>query len=195
MLAYDPAATHHLVVQDDALVCRDLVAGVERALDHVPAPEGHPTPLCLYAGRARPFRRHVERLVERARKEDRTSWLAMTQLHWGVGIVLPTPLIKDAIAWGDKRGDIANYDKRLSRYLGHQQITVWYPWPSLVDHRDGPSLVPGRIGRGRYAHAFIGTDASALDQRWDGRVVTIPPLSRPVPRSTRPTTRRYRGVR
>ena len=42
LLAFDPAATHHLVVQDDALVCRDLVAGLQRALPHVPreAPVG-----------------------------------------------------------------------------------------------------------------------------------------------------------
>src|SRR5690606_5759806 len=35
MLAYDPDADYHLVIQDDAVVCRDLVAGVEKALEYV----------------------------------------------------------------------------------------------------------------------------------------------------------------
>ena len=29
---HDPAATHHLVLQDDALPCRDLLAGLEAAI-------------------------------------------------------------------------------------------------------------------------------------------------------------------
>jgi len=171
MLSFDPSATHHAVIQDDAIVCRDLIAGIERALEHVPPG----TPLCLYAGRLRPFREAVQRLVDRTRED--TSWLAMGQMHWGVGIVMPTELIKDAIAWGDGRPDIPNYDWRLSCWLGLQGIPVWYPWPSLVDHRDSPSLVPGRVGA-RHAHRFVGADASALDLRWDGGVVSIPELSR-----------------
>lgn len=190
MLAYDREATHHLVIQDDALVCNDLVAGVERALEHVPAKAGVPTPLCLYAGRIRPFRTYVERLVDRARES--TSWLTMAQLHWGVGIVLPTSLIEDCIAWGDGRSDIANYDKRISRYLDSQRITVWYPWPSLVDHRTSPSLVPGRTSRGRYAHRFLGADQSALDVDWTGRVVSVPQLNQHLSHNRRKSRRPLR---
>ena len=32
----DPAADWHALIQDDALVCRDLLAGLELALEHVP---------------------------------------------------------------------------------------------------------------------------------------------------------------
>ena len=34
---YDPAADFHLLLQDDALVSADLLAGLEQALEHVPA--------------------------------------------------------------------------------------------------------------------------------------------------------------
>lgn len=173
MLAYDPQATHHLVVQDDAIICRDLVAGIERALGNVP----EKTPLCLYVGRYRPYRDLIRQLVARATRQ--TSWLTMSQLHWGVGIVMPTELIDEMITWADDRPEIANYDRRISCWLGHQNITTWYPWPSLVDHRDSPSLVAGRGSAGRRAHRFVGADASALDLRWDGRVVTIPALNIP----------------
>lgn len=169
MLAYQADATHHLVVQDDAIIPRDLVAGVEQALAHVPAG----APLCLYCGRVRPYRELVQQLVDRA--GDNTSWLTMSQLHWGVGIVMPTDLIGDMISWCDGRTEIANYDRRISRWLGHQNITTWYPWPSLVDHRGSASLVPGRTAI-RRAHWFVGADRSALDCRWDGKVVSIPAL-------------------
>lgn len=173
MLAYrnHPGHTHWMVVQDDAIVCRDLAAGVEQALEHVPAK----SPLCLYVGRVRPFREHVHRLVGRA--GPGVSWLAMNNMNWGVGIVMPVELIEPCITWGDRRGDIANYDKRIGRWLQHQGITVYYPWPSLVDHRDSPSLVPGRGSAGRRAHRFIGADVSALDQRWDGRLLSVPDLN------------------
>jgi hypothetical protein len=44
-------------------------------------------------------------------------------------------------------------------------------WPSLVDHRDVPSLVGH--GGGRYAHKFIGENASALDIDWSKPSVTM----------------------
>lgn len=172
MLAYDPAASHHLVIQDDAVVCRDLVAGLERALDHVP----QKTPVALYAGRVRPFRAAVEKLAQSAGHD--ASWLSMTQLHWGVGVLMPVELIAPMVEWCDTRSDVANYDKRMSRWLQHQQLTVYYTWPSLVDHRDSPSLVPGRGSAGRRAYRFIGADASALECDWSGRVASIGMLSR-----------------
>jgi hypothetical protein len=108
----------------------------------------------------------------------KASWVKMTQIHWGVGIVFPTGLIDEMCDWCDVRPDIANYDKRISRWLGHQKLDAYYPWPSLVEHRDSPSLVEGRIGKGRRAHRFIGENASALDHKWDGPVIEIKSLNR-----------------
>ena len=172
MLAHDKRASHHLVVQDDAVLCRDLVAGLERALAFVPKR----TPVCLYAGRGRPLRAAVERLVDSA--GPGTSWLSMSQLHWGVGVLMPVELIRPMVDYCDTRGDVPNYDKRMSRWMQHQRLTVYYTWPSLVDHRDSPSLVPGRNSNGRRAHLFVGADRSALECDWSGRVVSIPMLSR-----------------
>lgn len=169
MLAYDPKATHHLVVQDDALICQDLVSGVEKALSHLPDPQN--SPMCLYIGRVRPQRRPIANLVARA-KRHKASFIKLTQMHWGVGIVMPTRYINEMVTWADRRADIKNYDLRIGRWLQHKQIPVYYPWPSLVDHRDSPSLVPGRTGRGRRAHVFIGTTNSALDHDWSGTILT-----------------------
>lgn len=167
LLAYDPEATHHLVLQDDAVIPRDLVAGVEAALAHAPAD----VPLCLYVGKVRPYREMVTEYVGRA--ANNASWLVMDRLNWGVAVVFPTRLIDDMVTWCDN-GRIPNYDSRMSSWLEAQGIPVWYPWPSLVDHRESPSLVPGRGHNGRIAHRFIGANASALDIDYSGTVLRLP---------------------
>lgn len=180
--AHDPTCTHHLVLQDDAVICRDLVAGVEAALGHIPPG----SPLCLYFGARVPYQFHTARLASQTSPD--TSWLAIDGMHWGVAVVLPAPLIGPMLAAPDKHP----YDQRISRWLKVQGVTTWYPWPSLVDHQDGPSLIPGH-GRtpGRRAHRFLGQDRSALDVDWSGSVVHAGELGkrnrpRPTPRPARP---------
>lgn len=154
-LAFDPEATHHLVVQDDAVVPRDFIAGVERACGYIPQGAA----MSLYLGAVRPHSARIARAVRVAGHD--VSWIVMRDLHWGVGVVLPTGIIQQLIRDSDRRPNIAEYDRRMSRWLVGRQIEVWYTWPSLVDHRHGPSLVAH--GDRRHAHEFIGEDASALD--------------------------------
>lgn len=163
--AFDPGCSHHLVLQDDAVVCRDLIAGVERALRYIPQDE----PMCLYVGKVKPFAIEISRAVAKA---DGASWLTMQGIYWGVGIVLPTAHIPELAAWYRTDGRrIKNYDRRVSAWYGLRNARVWYPWPCLVDHRDTDSLVPGH-GRGRFAHSFL--DGSALDADWTGPIVKLP---------------------
>jgi len=166
LLAYDPEATHHLVLQDDAVIPRDLVTGLEAALQHAP----QDVPLCLYVGKVRPYREMVTEYVRRAQN---ASWLVMDRLNWGVAVVLPTKIIDDLVDWCDGF-DIPNYDSRMSKWFEDRNLPVWYPWPSLVDHRESPSLVPGRGHAGRVAHRFIGADASALDIAYTGEALRLP---------------------
>lgn len=170
--AFDPACTHHLVLQDDVVVPRDLLAGVERALRYIPQDE----PMCLYTGKVRPFAGEIRRAVTRA--GDGASWLTMQGVYWGPGIVLPTAHIPEIAEWWRGAGSkITNYDRRVSAWYALRKATVWYPWPSLVEHRDAESLVKGH-GAGRRAHSFIGADASALDVDWSGPVVDVPRSAR-----------------
>lgn len=170
LLDYDPEATHHLVVQDDAVIPRDLVAGLESAIAYTPGD----VPVCLYIGRVRPYRQLVDQYVARAGSD--VSWLVMDQLCWGVAVAFPTQIIEDMVAWCDRQS-IPNYDTRMSRWLEREGIATWYPWPSLVDHRESPSLVPGRGHAGRIAHRFIGADASALDIDYSGSVLRLPGIN------------------
>ena len=163
LLAYDPAATHHLVVQDDAIVCRDLVAGIEKAVLH-----SGDRPVGLYMGRILRPGSELD-VAYRKAEQTRSPWVKMKGPWWGVGIVIPTAHIDALVAWGDGRGDIANYDKRISRWYEQRGVVCWYTRPSLVEHRHGgknPSLIEGRTGRNRHAHRFIGKGQSALDVDW-----------------------------
>lgn len=165
MTSYDPRATHHLVVQDDAVPCRDLLAGTERALRYVP--EG--CPLSLYVGQVRPFARAV-RAAAAASDTDLASFLIMPELNWGVAVVLPTALIDELFDWYPS-GRLNGYDARMGQWFRQRGIDCWYTWPSLVDHRDGPSLVGH--GEGRHAQQFLGPQRSALDVDWTRRVLRI----------------------
>lgn len=161
LLAFDPHATHHLVVQDDAILCRELVPMLEeRVLEAVP---DHP--IALYTGAARPRANYVEARIAWA-MEHGEAWLAMEGPLWGVAIVLPTRFIAPAVTWGDRHPEILNYDIRLARYFKSIRTSCFYTVPSLVDHRDGESLVEGRNGKGRKAFRFIGRHNSPRTVDW-----------------------------
>ena len=168
MEAFDPAATHHLVVQDDVVPCRDLIAGAERALEHVP--DG--APASLYVGKVRPFRPEVERAVKRAKGS--ASWIVMRGIYWGPAIIVPTGIIPEMVGWfrSPKGEQVQNYDRRISSWFARHggNPGCWYSWPSLVDHRGHESLVRDSDVR-RNCHLFAGEGVSALGIDWGGEVV------------------------
>jgi len=168
LVAYDPNCTHHLVVQDDALLPPDFLEGVKKMLEYIP----YPSPVGLYYGRVRPRETHTRMLVQRA-KQQNASFIRHGGPWWGVGIIIPTANIPEIVKWGDSRPDIPNYDRRISRWYQENDIECYYPVPSLIEHRHGdenPSLVPGRTGINRRAWQFVGP-RSALDVDWSGPVI------------------------
>ena len=184
----DPKATHVMIIQDDAVVSKSLVKAIPGVIEHA----ANGAVLGLYIGKSRPFRQSINNLQSRMTK--RTRWMVMSQLHWGVGVVIPVRYIPELVTWCDHRNDIPNYDKRMSRWFQANNVPVWYPWPSLVDHRKSPSLVPGRTSNGRHALSFIGENRSALHYDWQGDQLHVSPSvagkanARPKMRSWRRTS-------
>lgn len=158
--AHDPGADYHLVIQDDAIVCEDLLAGLEEALD-VLGPEGL---VSAYTGTGRPDQYNVRRGLRHAAEKGH-SWMPTKSLCWGVAIIAPTPTIGDMLRWcSHSSKSRMNYDMRVGRY--YRDVLGWRTWytvPSLVDHAEGPSLV-GHDGTKRVAHQFH--TGSALDVDW-----------------------------
>lgn len=166
--AYDPSCTHWCVIQDDAVVCKDFIAGMEKALAFLP----EKALVSPYTGTRRPVASRVERAVQAARAAN-ASWIRMPSLNWGVGILAPTDIINKMLPWCDKQ-TYPNYDRRIGRYaIDMLRLPTYCTWPSLVDHRDDDSLVGH--GRGRKAHQFLGEDVSALSVKWDSTYVDLSP--------------------
>lgn len=152
-------ASHWLIVQDDAIVCRDLLAGLEKAVE-----VSGDRMVGLYVGNTGS---KMKTLMQNARATKR-SWVSAAGPSWGVGIIIPTvhlPVLTRAY----ERSRETNYDRRIEKWAAQAQVECWYTAPSLVDHRIGaenPSLVPGRSSTSRQARWFIGAEASALDIDW-----------------------------
>lgn len=152
-LEHDPDANWHLVLEDDAVVCRDLLPGVEKALELLP----ECSVASLYLGN------QGRGDLARAIPYHGDAWIRGPHLIWGVAIAVPTASIADMVARCDRSSlEDKVYDARLGRYYQYYRNhwPAYFCWPSLVDHRDVPSLLDGNPGR--YAVNFIGTDASAL---------------------------------
>lgn len=163
--AHDPGSNWHVVLQDDALPCFDLLAGLRLALNHVPVESA----VSLYLGDGSSNWR-----TKGAHDADRigASWIRFRTLIWGVAIVVPTITIDDMLAWCEQHPQ-PNYDTRVARY--YEKALGWpayYTWPSLVDHRRGPSLLDHPDDR--KAYRFIGEHASALDVDWSPRMAGDP---------------------
>lgn len=164
--AHDPDADYQMVIQDDALVCQDLIPGLEKALDHVPGK----AIVSPFVGTRRPAPAKMDRAVQLA-DDLNATWLILGPLNWGVAIIAPTYTIKDMIRWCDKQ-TYPNYDKRVGQFY-RRVLTwpTWHTWPNLVEHLEVPSLVGH--GGGRVSRKFIGADASALDVDWSGPVLNL----------------------
>lgn len=170
--AHDPDADWHVVVEDDAVPCRDLLPGLEKALDGVPAESA----VSLYLGETCGNPRINRAVAALESAATMGHWLQARRLIWGVAIALPVPVINDMLAWcrGTRiRYGKHVYDTRIARYF--TSVAHWpayYTWPSLVDHAPGPSLIGHADGR--HAKRFLGVDVSALDIDWP----SVPPIGR-----------------
>jgi hypothetical protein len=165
--AYDPDATHHVVVQDDVHLCNNFKEVVTNAIRYA-----HPfAPIGLYhGGKGNAMSAHV-RVVSEAEKHG-ACWIARKGPIWGPGIVYPVATIPDLIKYFSS-SIVENYDRRVMKYYQSVGQMCWYTYPSLVDHRqeNNPSLC-GHDRGNRVARKFLGPQ-EALEVDWSGPVVKV----------------------
>lgn len=166
---FDPAAEYHVLIQDDALVCADYLAGLEKALEHVT--DGAVVSPYLGTGRMAPAR-----WGEMCRQADDrgASFVRSSQVLWGVSLAVPVADIPAMIDWCDTRARVPD-DMRVAGWAKSADREVWYLWPSLVDHRPVPSLTKHRAADRVARRHHTG---SALDLTWSGPVITDPMMAR-----------------
>lgn len=147
-LAYDPKADYHVVIQDDAIVCKDFKERAEAFITKHHSDSEHRA-FNFYFGNKRALR---ELAIEGMKKgfaiKDRPSW--------GVAICLPTKLIQNMVKVCDTYHNPQD-DVRIGKYLVFRKMKIYYPLPSLIDHRsaDETESLVGDPGRTRQAWFFI----------------------------------------
>jgi hypothetical protein len=150
-------ASHLLVLQDDAILCRHLVASA--------ALIARDDPVLLFVGGApvrlahalRKARSHLVPVTLRS-----SEWMPLVAVLW------PTPLATAFRAWADRHTVPRSDDAVAGQWVKATGQPLWATAPSLVEHDDRqPSLVR-RHGRSpwRRAHAWIGPDADPLALDW-----------------------------
>lgn len=117
----------HVVIQDDAIISLNFYDNVKAAIENVP----QQTLISFYTGRVRPKSMEVTRAVSAAESKD-YSWLWAYTLMWGVGIAIPTNLIRDVIKDAETKDFV--YDRRIGWYFNKRRLPVYYTYPSIVDH-------------------------------------------------------------
>lgn len=154
--AHDPSASHHLVIQDDAVPCEDLHKGLEELVKHT----GN-QPISLFYCRTGPRFLPID-LIGRLASQGAYSGIDLEVLYSGVAVMVPTDQIGDMLRFRSRH---TAYDIPIWRYYQARGLTFRYTWPSLVDHREmseSQSLL-GKDHPGRVAYNFA---HSALDVDW-----------------------------
>lgn len=184
---YDPGADYHVMLQDDAVPCPDFLAGMERALDHVP----DDALVIPYLGQGKNVPRRWADMAARADAVG-ASWVRSHTMMWGVCAAVPTRFIPDMITWCDTKAGMPD-DMRVGRWFQRRHIDTWYTWPSLIDHRLVPSITKHRQVE-RTARRHHRRSALMLD--WTGPTIFDPMIAHARGLRSRPHNRRRRvGVR
>lgn len=167
IMAYDPGADYHVVIQDDAIVGVDFVEGLKGALRYVPP--GHPVGL-YYGAKDGKNSHHVRGM--QAAVDQGASWLVRKGPVWGPAIAYPVDNILTLAEWF-KNSDVPNYDRRVMFYYQSLGMDCWYSVPSMVDHRTkgNPSLTNHDDGRPPRAAKVFSGPQSLLEVGWDGPVL------------------------
>lgn len=125
-----------VVLEDDALPVTDFrnqLVGVLKAA---------PTPIVsLYLGRTRPpaWQPWVQQATINADRQDVCFIPAKRLLH-AVGIAMHTRLIGAMVRAVQDIG--LPMDEAIHVWAQREGYPVTYCWPSIVDHRDGPTVIP-----------------------------------------------------
>jgi hypothetical protein len=137
--AFDQTADYHLVFEDDAVLCSNFYARLDKILtdksriynlywSNIPLPEG-------------------------ALKQG----FVLANHHCSIpvaGVCIPTKLIPDMLEF--TKGHIGWLDARIMKWAQSGDIMIYYPIPCLVDHNAAEkSLLMGYIAPNRRSSYFI----------------------------------------
>ena len=150
---HDPESEYHVVIQDDAIICKGFREKAESILNL------NSIAYSFYWG-------HRYRHTFRERNESglKNGFIVDTMPHWGIAICIPTNLISEMIDFCDKL-DIKQDDERIAQFLKSKGIKIYFPIPSLIEHRWWEHSLVGNVGSARRALKFIDGDVSNMQTK------------------------------
>jgi hypothetical protein len=148
-----PHATHHVLMQDDAVLCKDFLPGLKAALAEVP-----PAVVSLFT---------IHKAVQQARERG-DSWIEQPDDMWGVAVVLPSAWVTEFVRWTDANvpAGYLHDERRVSLWMMEHKRLCLSPVPSLVEHGGAVRSTLGHNDARCVASWFIGQEASALNVDW-----------------------------
>jgi len=149
-LSYDPDKEFQCVIQDDVILCNDFVDKVEKLVE-----KGDEYVYNLFIRD-----KGQSELRDKWKQGFKDGYIIWWKLNWALGVVVPTKLVEDMVAFCDKMTDpkhINRDDERMKEYFKSIGKKIYYPIPCLVEHRDEEdSLIGFGSNRGRKAVKFLG---------------------------------------
>lgn len=148
-------STHHLLLQDDVVVCDDFVKGLPSVIAAYPDDV-----ISLFAMPRKGFSAMNRRWGE-------------CEGTWGCGIVMPKELIRDFLEWEEAnvRPEFKHDDSRISLWCVKTKRTVKVPFPNLVDHLTMKSTLGNSWSKPRVSENFLTSPISAID--WLDNKITM----------------------
>lgn len=132
--------THHMVIQDDLIVCAEFAEAVVRIIEESPEEM-----ISLFYGPRKGF------------KEGTGRW-GIAESPWGQAVIMPKLMVQEFLSWNDKNVDpfLRYDDSRIALYCVKNSVQCHIPFPNLVDHLDEDSTVGNCRNGKRVSIDFLG---------------------------------------
>src|SRR5262245_57477048 len=143
------------VLEDDAVPVSGFLDQLDAALATAPEPV-----VSLYLGRDRPpqYQDAIARAIECADADSDVCWIVAPRLYQAVGVAMVAELVPAMVDY-TRRKAFFPIDDGIASWVMRNQYRVAHTWPSLVDHRDGPSVAHAVRPAGRVAWRTGARDA------------------------------------
>ena len=125
---HDLDSDYHIVVQDDAIVCKDFIEKATKLIEK----NGRYLYSFYHANRPA-FKDQVEYALKNG------GYIIKKNFHSGLAMAIPTDLIPSMIEFFEKQKEPAD-DVRIGIWAKSIGMLNFIPIPSLIDHRDEKSL-------------------------------------------------------
>ena len=147
-------ASHHLVLQDDIVLCGNFMNTVEHLCSLRPNDI-----LNLFSMRKDSFEAQAAG----------TSWIRTDYGVWGQAIVMPVPFIPKMLRWSrtNLKEEFPYDDSRITMWMESIKRSAYVPSPNIVDHIDGESTLGHKTPLPRKSRYFIGEDVDGMSVDWN----------------------------